>query len=77
MKAWVMLRKIFKTGHSSAVTLSKKIMDELELKVGDMVLVEMSGDKRKIIISKAKKDAQLSFGFKIKHKLGETRPGKN
>ncbi len=62
-----MLRKILKTGHSLAVTISKKILKDLNLKEGDTVEVAKEGDK--IIISKSKKKQQLDLGLKIRAKL--------
>ena len=66
-------RKIFKTGHSMAVTVSKKMLREMGLVNGDSVSVEMDKEKGEIIIKKAKKSAQLDLGFKIRHHLGEKK----
>lgn len=62
-----MIRKIFKTGHSLAVTLSSGILKELNLKPGDWVKIEQENDK--IIISKSRNKQQLDLGFKIRPKL--------
>jgi antitoxin component of MazEF toxin-antitoxin module len=66
-----MNRKIFKTGHSTAVTVSKRMLRELGLENGNSVSVELDKDKGEIIIKKAKNSAQLDLGLKIKHHLGE------
>ena len=58
------MRKIFKTGHSLAVTLSKKILDNLGLKEGDSV--EIVTDNNKIIIRSARHREQLSLWIKIR-----------
>jgi antitoxin component of MazEF toxin-antitoxin module len=62
-----MTRKIFKTGHSLAVTLSKKVLEDLGLKEGDGV--EVSSENQKIVIKPAGHKEQLSLGLKIKPKL--------
>jgi antitoxin component of MazEF toxin-antitoxin module len=62
-----MIRKIFKTGHSLAITLSQNLLKGLNLKPGDSVRVEQENDK--IIISKSKGKQQLDLGFKIRPKL--------
>ncbi len=64
-----MIRKIFKTGHSVAVTLSPGLLKDMGLKVGDTVKLEGSGDKEEIVISRGKKDNQLSLGLKVRSKL--------
>jgi putative addiction module antidote len=63
-----MQRKIFKTGHSLAVTLSKKVLEELGLKEGDMV--EILAEENRAIIKKSQKNTQLSMPFKSRPKLG-------
>ncbi len=63
-----MQRKIFKTGHSLAVTLSKKILEELSLKEGDAV--EILLDDKKVVIKKTTKNTQLSMPFTSRPKLG-------
>jgi antitoxin component of MazEF toxin-antitoxin module len=62
-----MQRKIFKTGHSAAVTLSQNLLKDLDLKVGDRVEMEAKIDR--IIISKSKSKQQLDLGLKIRPKL--------
>jgi antitoxin component of MazEF toxin-antitoxin module len=65
-----MNRKVFKTGHSFAVTLSKKILEELGLKNGDAVEVELDKDKGQIIIRQGRRGAQLALELHLRHKLG-------
>jgi len=62
-----MLRKIFKTGHSAAVTLSQKVLKDMGLKVGDDVKVELETDR--IVISHGKKQNQLALNIKTRPKL--------
>lgn len=64
-----MQRKIFKTGHSAAVTLSTGLLKDMGLRVGDTVKIELSKDKEEIIIRHGKKVSQLSLGFKLRPKL--------
>lgn len=66
-----MTRKVFKTGHSLAVTLSKKVLREIGLKAGDAVELEVGSDKEKAFIRKARKNSQQALNLKIRHKLGE------
>ena len=69
-----MIRKIFKTGHSLAVTIQKKQLLEAGLKLGDKVSIELGGNG-KIVLNKARGDSQLDLGLKIRHHLGEARKG--
>jgi antitoxin component of MazEF toxin-antitoxin module len=62
-----MQRKIFKTGHSAAVTLSQHLLKDLSLKVGDTVEIAVKADQ--IIVSKSKSKKQLDLGLKIRPKL--------
>ena len=54
-----MARKIFKTGHSLAITVSRGALDELGLKLGDSVKVEVDKIKGRLIISPDAKGHQL------------------
>jgi antitoxin component of MazEF toxin-antitoxin module len=64
-----MQRKIFKTGHSAAVTLSNKLLSEMGLKVGDGVKIEFNKQNEEIIIRHGKRENQLALGFKVRPKL--------
>ena len=66
-----MIRKIFKTGHSLAITVSKDALETLGLKLGDKVSIELDQDKNRLEIKKAKNNSQLDLGLKIRHHLGE------
>jgi antitoxin component of MazEF toxin-antitoxin module len=63
-----MIRKIFKTGHSLAVTLSRKLLEEVGLKIGDNV--QLQADKEQIVISKARKNTQLAMPLSNRPRLG-------
>lgn len=45
-----MLRKIFKTGNSTVVSLPKETLDYLQLEEGAEVSVELDRDNRRIVI---------------------------
>ena len=64
-----MQNKIFKTGHSLAVTLSPKILKEAGLKLGDSVKVETHSGGDAIIIKKSKRENQLPLDLKIRPKM--------
>jgi antitoxin component of MazEF toxin-antitoxin module len=53
-----MLRKIIKTGHSFAVTVSKDFLKQLSLKEGDKVSLEMNAEKQFIIIKPSRSEQQ-------------------
>ncbi len=65
-----MIRKIFKTGHSAAVTLSKKILEQAGLKLGDGVKVEADEVKGAIIIRPGNKQNQLALNLHSRPRLG-------
>jgi antitoxin component of MazEF toxin-antitoxin module len=62
-----MHRKIFKTGNSLVVALSKSLLDKAGLKVGDSVEMEVAAEK--IVITKSKKGSQQILELKIRRKL--------
>lgn len=64
-----MQRKIFKTGHSAAVTLSRSMLNGLNLKVGDAVKIEIKNDKSEIVIRPGKREDQLPLDLKIRPHL--------
>jgi antitoxin component of MazEF toxin-antitoxin module len=67
-----MNRKIFKTGHSAAVTLSQKLLKGMELKVGDTVKIELDEQRGELIIRHCKRDSQLPLNLKIRPSLGSS-----
>jgi len=68
-----MIRKIFKTGHSYAVTLSKKILEQAGLKLGDAIDVKAEDDGQTITIKKSKKNTQLTMPLNSRPRLGGVR----
>lgn len=69
-----MNRKVFKTGHSLAVTLSKKILDGLGVGEGDEV--EVLAENGCAVIKKSQKNTQLVMPFSSRPKLGGLRRSK-
>lgn len=67
-----MMRKIFKTGHSAAVTLSGKILAQIGLKLGDAVKVEADEQKGAIIIRPGNKQNQLTLNLHARPRLGSS-----
>ena len=65
------VRKIFKTGHSAALTLSKKCLAALGLKVGDDVKIELDETKQELVIGPGKRQNQLSLNLKARPRLGQ------
>ncbi|OHA32356.1 MAG: hypothetical protein A2928_04405 [Candidatus Taylorbacteria bacterium RIFCSPLOWO2_01_FULL_45_15b] len=45
-----MIQKVLKVGSSAAVTIPKKSLEELGLKVGDQVKVSVDSDKKRVTI---------------------------
>ena len=64
-----MLRKIFKIGHSLAITVSKKILSELGLKAGDRVQLDIDKDRGCLLVKQAGRKQQLALGLKIRKKF--------
>lgn len=50
-----MTQKVLRVGSSAAVTIPKKSLKELGLKVGDSVIVDVDSSKRTVTISSQKK----------------------
>lgn len=67
-----MQRKIFKTGHSAAVTLSHQALDKLGLKLGDDVKIEVDEAKGQIVIRPGNKNNQLALNLHSRPKLGSS-----
>lgn len=51
-----MTQKVLKVGSSAAVTISKKSLEELGLKIGDKVVVEIDKKHRRVSIEPAIKE---------------------
>ncbi len=68
-----MIRKIFKTGHSAAVTLSGRALQALGLKLGDEVKIETDQTKGEIVIRPGHKLSQLALDLHTRAKLGQKK----
>lgn len=66
-----MIRKIFKTGHSWAVSVSKQLLEDIGLKPGDEVAITSDKNNGRLIISPAKKQKQLALN--IRPSLGKSK----
>ena len=65
-----MTRKIFKTGHSLAITVSKKSLKELGWQEGDSVDVSIDAESGRIIVKRQNKGAQLALDLRVRPHLG-------
>jgi antitoxin component of MazEF toxin-antitoxin module len=45
-----MIQKVLKVGSSAAVTIPKKALDELELKIGDSVSLTIDAERRRVVV---------------------------
>ena len=69
-------RKIFKTGHSLAVTLSKQLLGDLGLKLGDNVKIELDKNKDCLVLSPQGHKHQLALNINSRLSLGGKAAGK-
>ena len=68
-----MTQKVLKVGSSAAVTIPKKSLEELGIKIGDKIRVEVDRRKQSVIISAlqrmSKEDIKIA---KLTHRFIET-----
>jgi putative addiction module antidote len=73
-----MIRKIFKTDNSIAVSIPKDILEQLDLSEGDDVSVELDREQRQIVISPVEKPLAVSvneeFARQVNDFIEEYRP---
>jgi len=55
-----MIRKVFKTGNSTVISIPKAVMDYLSLEEGMEVSVDLDREKRQIVIAPAEKPRLFS-----------------
>lgn len=59
-----MIQKVLKVGSSAAVTIPKKSLEELDLKIGDRISVEIDKTRKAVLIEPvqkiSKEDAQIA-----------------
>ena len=73
-----MLRKVFKTGNSTVVSLPKEILDPLGMSEGSDVSVELDREKRQIVIRAANKpiltEIDETFARQVNDFIEQYRP---
>jgi len=73
-----MLRKIFRTGNSTVVSIPKDILDELNLSEGEDVSIELDSRQRQIVISPIQKPLAVgvdeTFAKQVDEFIQEYRP---
>lgn len=64
------MQKVLKVGSSAAVTIPKKSLEELGLRVGDKVIVEVDKKRRAVVVqptrklsTREKRVAELTLNF--------------
>jgi antitoxin MazE len=77
-----MLRKVFRTGNSTVVSLPKDVMDPLGVRVGSDVSVELDREHRQIIIRPVDKAIAATgvdedFARQVSEFIAEYRPTLN
>jgi len=50
-----MIRKLFKTGNSVVLSLPKEMLDDLGVKVGESINLELDRDQRRVILTPLEK----------------------
>jgi antitoxin MazE len=55
-----MIRRLFKTGNSTVISLPKEVLDDLGIKDGESVELELDREKRQIIISPVEKSIAIA-----------------
>lgn len=50
-----MIRHLFKTGNSIVLSLPREILDDLDMKVGESINLELDREQRRIIITPVEK----------------------
>ncbi len=68
-----MNRKIFKTGHSLAITLPQSYLSGLGLKLGDIVKIELDAMSECVVIRHGKKQSQLALQLPLRPMLGQRK----
>jgi antitoxin MazE len=50
-----MIRRLFKTGNSIVLSLPKEVLDDLEIKDGENINLELDHEQHRVIITKVEK----------------------
>lgn len=55
-----MIRRLFKTGNSTVLSLPKEVLDNLGIKDGDRVNLEFGPEQRRVIITPVEKPIEIA-----------------
>ncbi len=74
-----MIRRLFKTGHSIVLSLPKEVLDDLGIKDGEDVSLELDHDQRRVIISPVEKPFAIAgvdegFARQVEEFIQQYRP---
>ena len=69
-----MMQKVLKVGSSAAVTIPKKSLSELGLKIGDTVVVEVDREKKRVLIEASVKGGDKELLAWTKKFVARYRP---
>ncbi len=74
-----MIRRLFKTGHSIVLSLPKEVLDDLGIKDGESVNLELDREQRRVIISPVEKPFAIAgvdeeFARQVEEFIQQYRP---
>lgn len=74
-----MIRRLFKTGNSTVISLPKEILYDLGIKDGERVNLELDREQRRVIITPVEKPATLAgineeFAHQVDEFIHQYRP---
>ncbi len=74
-----MIRRLFKTGHSIVLSLPKEVLDDLGIKDGEAVNLELDREQRRVIISPVEKTVAIpgvdkEFARQVEEFIQQYRP---
>lgn len=55
-----MIRKLFKTGNSVVLSLPKEVLDDLGVKVGESINLELDSEQRRVILTPVEKPIAIA-----------------
>ena len=74
-----MIRQLFKTGNSVVLSLPKEILDNLGLKVGESINLELDREQRRVILTPVEKPLAIAgvnedFASQVDEFIQQYRP---
>lgn len=74
-----MIRRLFKTGNSIVLSLPKEVLDDLGIKDGESVNLELDREKRRVIITPVEKPIAIAgvnedFARQVNEFIQQYRP---